>query len=703
MIDRSGGAAARVGSRPARASCPVRVPAALFPVLSLFVLVMLWPAVPRIAAQDIDMDRIEAEEEFRFGVRAFHNGRYNDAILSFSRSLSFNPENMRTRYWLGRAYYFAGFVDAALNQWQYIVDAGAGDAQLRALLDIVNARQGVVPELYEPGEWAVMSELEGVQGESAVFRRPVSIEPREDGSFYVTSFAGQEVILLNANGVLEQRLRGGLAGFDQPFDLVQQDGVLFVSEFGGDRVSKVNMRGNKMLTFGGAGTEEGNLLGPQYLATDGQRFIYVSDWGNARICKYDFDGEFVQCFGATAQGEFSGLEEPTGIAWMDGRLFVVDAADGDLHVFDGSGNHLRSVSGLGLSSPEKLTVIGDGELLIADGSQLLRIDPVEEVLHEVSDVAGSSDRVTSGVIDANGNLLVTDFDENKLYFLSRVPNLYSGLHVQIERVVADNFPEVYIDLAVENRLGDPIVGLDETNFFVTEDGRQVGGPELIAAAHAIDRSQIALLLDKSPAMARQREAMVEAAAQLASAANTDLRVVSAGVSPVLEAPAGSSSGRVAAEAASPQGFSPEWSFDRGLYFSATSLLDTREHRAIVFVTDGQLGQAAFQNYGLQELSALLRNNHIRLYVVYVAQGQRHDALEFLSSESGGESMFLYQDDGIRSIADDAVARPSGRYTLRVTSGSATDFGRAYIPLEVEAYLIRRSGRDEAGYFGPREF
>ncbi|MFP4567034.1 MAG: hypothetical protein ACLFNX_11085, partial [Spirochaetaceae bacterium] len=93
-------------------------------------------------------------------------------------------------------------------------------------------------------------------------------------------------------------------------------------------------------------------------------------------------------------------------------------------------------------------------------------------MHEVSDVAGSSDRVTSGVIDANGNLLATDFDENRLYFLSRVPNLYSGLHVQIERIVADNFPEVYVDIAVEDRLGNPIVGLDASNFFVTENGRR---------------------------------------------------------------------------------------------------------------------------------------------------------------------------------------------------------------------------------------
>lgn len=673
-----------------------------FLALLLFGAALLGPQL--LPAQDIDMDDIEAEEEFRFGVNAFHNGRYNEAILSFSRALSFAEEDMTTRYWLGRAYYFAGFVDAAVNQWRYVVDAGAGSARLRALLDVVSARQGVTPELYEPGQWTVMSELAGVQGESPLFRRPVSIEPRPDGSFYLTSFATQDVLLLNANGVLEQRLRGGLAGFDQPFDvLYRAPDTLFVTEFGGDRVSRVNMRGNKVLTFGESGTGEGGLLGPQYLATDGTRFLYVTDWGNGRICKYDFEGTFVQCFGHRGAAGFRGLSEPTGIVWRDGLLFVADGADGSLHVFDESGNHLRSIRDLGLSAPEKLTLLDSGDLLVADASELKRIDPDNETVATVSDLAGSSDRVMAATIDANGNLLAADFDENTVYFLSRVPSLYSGLHVQVERVISDSFPEVYADVAVQDRLGNPIVGLDGSNFVITEDGRRVGSPELVAASHGVDSSQIALLLDRSQAMREHTDDLAEAAGQLADEASATLRVVSAGESPVLEARAGSSRAGVVAAARTPEGISAGWAFDLGLQFSASSLLETREHRAVVFVTRGELGQGAFQNYGLQELAALLRINHIRFYPVYVAAGQRSDALEFLAAETGGRSMFLYQDNGIRSIPQDVVSRPSGRYTLRFTSGSNTDFGRAYIPLEVEAYLIRRSGRDEAGYFGPREF
>ncbi|MGM0673082.1 MAG: hypothetical protein ACQETQ_00150 [Spirochaetota bacterium] len=694
---------------------------ALSKALVFAVAAVVFIAFPsELRAQDIDMDLIEAEEEFRFGVQAFHNGRYNEAILSLSRALSNESTDLPTRYWLGRAYYFAGFVDAAMNQWQYIVDAGESNAHLRTLLDIVDARSGVVPELYEAGDWAVMSELSGTQGERALFRRPVSIEPRSNGSFYLTSFSTQDVLLLNANGVLEQRLSGGLAGFDRPLDVLDVgEDFLFVSEFGGDRVAKVNRGGNKILTFGGAGgdgdSEEsdggdnpegsgGNLLGPQYLASDGNRFIYVSDWGNSRICKYDFDGEYVQCFGKESQGgDFDGLDDPTGIAYIDGQVFVADAADGSLHVFDDSGNFLRSISEIGLVSPEKIFVTDDENLLIANGDRLTLVDPENETTTQVSDLPGSSDRITAGVIDVNGNMLASDFGENNLYFLSRVPALYSGLHVQVERVVSENFPEVYVDLAVQDRLGNPIVGLHAGNFYASEDGEELPQPELISAAHEISEAEIALLLDKSQEMSEHTEDFDEAASQLVDASGASVRVVSAGESPVLEARSGSSAGAVSSAASSEEGFSGQWAFDQGLYFSATSLLDSREHRAIVFVTRGELGEGAFRNYGLQELAALLENNHVRFYPVYVERGQESDALEFLSRESGGESMYLYRDDGIGSIPERVIDTPSGRYTLRVTSGSDTDFGRAYIPLEVEAYLIRRSGRDETGYFGPREF
>ena len=44
--------------------------------------------------------------------------------------------------------------------------------------------------------------------------------------------------------------------------------------------------------------------------------------------------------------------------------------------------------------------------------------------------------------------------------------------------------------------------------------------------------------------------------------------------------------------------------------------------------------------------------------------------------------------------------PNGLYTITSTSLLPTDLGRAYLPVEIEVYLLNRSGRDETGYFSP---
>ncbi|MCL1818736.1 MAG: 6-bladed beta-propeller, partial [Spirochaetaceae bacterium] len=77
----------------------------------------------------LDFDQLRADEELRSGVRAFHNGFYNEAILSFQKSLSFKPAAAQTRSWLGRAYYLAGFTGAALAEWK-TASAAAGGSPL---------------------------------------------------------------------------------------------------------------------------------------------------------------------------------------------------------------------------------------------------------------------------------------------------------------------------------------------------------------------------------------------------------------------------------------------------------------------------------------------------------------------------------------------------------------------------------------------
>jgi DNA-binding beta-propeller fold protein YncE len=445
------------------------------------------------------------------------------------------------------------------------------------------------------------------------------------------------------------------------------------------------------------------LRGPQYITTDADRYLYVTDWGNRRVVKYNYDGDYVLSFGE-ATGEFSGFSEPTGIAFEEGRIYVADRARQAIYIFDESGNFLSGIADIGLQSPESIEVFGPNRLLVSDSSRLLLVNTQDETVSEFSEVQNYSGRVTSAALDANGRIIAADFDQNRLLFLSEISSLYSGLFVRIERVNATQFPTVYVDVAVENRLGRPIVGLETRNFFLSENRQAMANPEVVWAAHRSSESEVSVLIERSPMVRRQQDRMEDLASQLDGLRQGDLsmRVISAGESATVEANPGVSGTRFT-EAVRGSGYSSAWSFDSGLRFAASELIPVRKSRAVIYVSSGRLPDDAFDEYGLEVLAQYMKNNHIQFFPVYLTQDAVPDELQFLARETGGQSYYLYNPEGIGGIREDIRRHQSGRYTIRAQSRSASDFGRAYIPFEIEAYLIRQSGRDEAGYYAPLQF
>lgn len=77
----------------------------------------------------------------------------------------------------------------------------------------------------------------------------------------------------------------------------------------------------------------------------------------------------------------SGLVQPTGLAYLDGVVYVADRGTGKLHCYDAdSGKELRSLdSGLGKDALGGLSVSPDPELRIyvtdMAGNRILRVAP----------------------------------------------------------------------------------------------------------------------------------------------------------------------------------------------------------------------------------------------------------------------------------------------------------------------------------------
>ncbi|MFW5994614.1 MAG: hypothetical protein ACOCRN_00750, partial [Spirochaetia bacterium] len=654
--------------------------------------------------QNINIDELESQEEFGWGVRAYHRGYFEDAIQSFNRSLALSPGTQLTHEWLGRAYFRAGLEQAAEEEWSAIVERDEGSLFFEEMLEFIGSRRSVEPDAEETEPYVLAREIGGLRSEVDVFRRPTAVHSREDGSMLVVSFATHEIALLDVNGNRIGRWAGGVSGFDAPYDIAESNGAYYVTEFGADRISQLDSQGERVATFGESGIDDGGLMGPQFITADGKGYLYVSDWGNRRIAKFSDDGEFISTFGDRRSGDFPSLRGPTGIAHLGSHVYVADTEHEAVFAFDESGNYLETLGGDELGNVEGLSVFSERELIVVGRNRMSVLDVEDNTLRRISDLEGAGERMVSAVRDVNGDIVATDFDDSSLFVLTERPSLYTGLRVYVERIDSDSFPRIRADIRVEDRHGNPVVGLRESNFVITEDSAAVEDKELRYAADTDRNPQVSLLVDRSESMRERRDRVAEVAESVHDTVTEhgEVRLIVGGSEPFVELTAGAGVETFSRRSAQAGEYGDGSGFDIAVRLAAGELLRGGGRRSVSYVTDGRLPDAAFETYDLDEVTAYLRNNGIQFDILQLGSGSLDSELEYMVSETGGTTVRPEQAREMRPYEEVIDSRPSGRYVLEYRTLKDGDFGRQYLPFEVEAVLGRRSGRGESGYFAPYE-
>ncbi|MBQ0051007.1 MAG: hypothetical protein KBT11_02960 [Treponema sp.] len=644
------------------------------------------------------------EEEFRRGVQAYYKGSFNDAILQFEKALSYLPGENVILDWLGKAYYRTGAEGTALQNWQYASEAGYGGILLNNRIEIVRERRLTAGEgLSKPVKYTESGVYSGKNSEGIlVFSQPVSLLPNNDGTLWLLSYGSNELIKMDQNGLVLDRSFGSMSGFDRPMDLLRtSDGSMLVSEFAGDRISLFTSKGKFVKSFGQKGVGIGCVVGPQYLAEDSDGNIYVSDFGNSRVDVFDKEGNGLFFFGGK-QGDFAGLEGPTGIAVYGNIVYVADCLTGAIQKFDTAGNYLGLLcKKKTFSKPESMKIWGR-YLVVCDKNRVYSVDSDTGAVFENVSSGNAPSKLTCAVPDINGNILVTDFTSNEIYVMAKMSELVGGLFVQIEKVNADNFPHVTVEVKIENRSRQSVVGLKENNFLITENKAAVSNYKLEGATYVNDEADITLLIDRSRASAEYDEAMENAVKELAAAMKGKgiLRIVSAGSVPLLEYE-GSPANLTKFSARSLKNpVSANISMDLALRLCANALINESRKSCILLIGNGQVTQGAFARYGLADLTTYLNNNSISFVSLLLNQGSACSEIDYLQKNTEGGQYYVYRDKGLAQVIEDIIDIPSGIYVLSYNSALTTNFGQKYLPIEVETYLMNRSGRDESGYFAP---
>lgn len=128
--------------------------------------------------------------------------------------------------------------------------------------------------------------------------------------------------------------------------------------------------------WGEEGEETGRFNSPTGIAVHG-REVFVADARNNRIQVFDQQGAFKRAFGEEMLGR------PMNLEIAGDRLYVPDYFKDVIHIFTLDGEHRKAISADdGLESPGGVAVRADGSLLVADtyAQRVVHITPHGKVL-----------------------------------------------------------------------------------------------------------------------------------------------------------------------------------------------------------------------------------------------------------------------------------------------------------------------------------
>jgi len=222
------------------------------------------------------------------------------------------------------------------------------------------------------------------------FQRPLGVAAGSDGRIYVADYLNDRVQVLAASDESEGKWSsfGDDVGFMGPADVtVDQDGLVYVVEFNGGRVVKLDSSGRLLKTWGEQGHGLKEFYYPTRITTGPDGNLWVTDAYNHRLKVYDPEGNLLYIIGSEgdAKGQFN---VPGGVAFdAQGRVWIADFFNNRLQRFTVSinGQPEDAMVWTGsetdndrLQKPTDLNIdLRTGELYVVDygNNRLLKLQP----------------------------------------------------------------------------------------------------------------------------------------------------------------------------------------------------------------------------------------------------------------------------------------------------------------------------------------
>ena len=185
--------------------------------------------------------------------------------------------------------------------------------------------------------------------ESTIIRIPVdgkrmpaprALTVSKDRELYVLDDSGRILVYDTDNKLLRQWSMPESSVGKPEGIRVLQDGRVAIADTHYHRIVFFSQQGELLNMFGSAGEKPGQFTYPVDLLQDPSGFLYVAEYGGSdRIQKFTNDGQFVLEFGGLGT-EIGKFQRPSGMVWLDSKIYVADAINSRVQVFTDQGQPL---------------------------------------------------------------------------------------------------------------------------------------------------------------------------------------------------------------------------------------------------------------------------------------------------------------------------------------------------------------------------
>ncbi len=209
--------------------------------------------------------------------------------------------------------------------------------------------------------------------------RPSSVAVDAGGRIVVANAGRGNVEIYSGDFALLSKLGAGDGEFIAPNAIsIDRSGMIYVADSKADKIKVYNSDGSFSFSFGASGSQPGQFHFPTSLAVDdAAQEVYVTDLPKqqtrdgmaetARVQVFTLRGVFKRSFGTYGLGDGM-LTRPMGVAVSGtGRVFVTDAYQNVVMVFDTTGAFLTTLYDLGnpMRNPLGIAVNDKGTVYIA--------------------------------------------------------------------------------------------------------------------------------------------------------------------------------------------------------------------------------------------------------------------------------------------------------------------------------------------------